>query len=65
MSYLSIDPEGYPGTQEAQEWEEEHARRAWLQRISYMEEVDFDNLIFPDRWTAIAPSTGAFLWFVL
>jgi hypothetical protein len=49
MSYLSIDPEGYPGTQEAQEWEEEHARRAWLQRISYMEEVDFDNLIFPDR----------------
>ena len=49
MCYLSIDPEGYPGTQENQEWEEEAARRAWIQRLSYMEEVDFDDLMYPDR----------------
>ena len=49
MCYLSLDPEGYPGTQEYQEWEEERALRAWRERLSYMEEVDFDNLIYPDR----------------
>ena len=47
MSYSSIDPEGYPGTQEFQDWEEERARRMWHERLAYMEEVDEMNLMFP------------------
>ena len=47
MSYSSLDPEGYPGTQEFQDWEEEYSRRMWLDRLAYMEEVDEMNLMYP------------------
>ncbi len=47
MSYSSLDPEGYPGTPEFQEWQEERARRMWHERLAYMEEVDEINLMFP------------------
>ncbi len=47
MSYSSLDPEGYPGTPEHQDWEEERSRRAWHERLAYMEEVDEMNLMFP------------------
>ncbi len=47
MSYSSLDPEGYPGTPEHQDWEEERARRMWHERLAYMEEVDEMNLMFP------------------
>ena len=47
MSYSSLDPEGYPGTQEYQDWQEERSRRAWHERLAYMEEVDEMNLMFP------------------
>ena len=47
MCYSSLDPEGYPGTQEYQDWQEERSRRAWLDRLAYMEEVDEMNLMFP------------------
>ena len=47
MSYSSLDPEGYPGTPEFQDWEEERSRRAWHERLAYMEEVDEMNLMFP------------------
>ena len=63
MSYSSLDPEGYPGTPEFQDWEEERSRRAWHERLAYMEEVDEMNLMFPYNWT-IAPSTGALFLYV-
>ena len=47
MSYSSIDPEGYPGSPEFQEWQEERSRRALLERLAYLEEVDEINLMFP------------------
>jgi len=47
MSYSSLDPEGYPGTPEFQDWEEEYSRRMWLDRLAYMEEVDELNFCFP------------------
>jgi len=47
MSYSSLDPEGYPGTQEFQDWEEEYSRRMWLDRLAYMEEVDELNISYP------------------
>ncbi len=47
MTYSSLDPEGYPGTPEHQDWEEERSRRAWHERLAYMEEVDEMNLMFP------------------
>ena len=54
MSYSSIDPEGYPGSQEYQDWQEERALRVWHERLAYMEELDEVNLMFPYNWT-IAP----------
>jgi len=50
MSYSSIDPEGYPGTQEIQDWQEERALRVWHESLAYMEEIDELNLIYPYNW---------------
>ena len=50
MSYSSIDPEGYPGTPEYQDWQEERALRVWHERLAYMEEIDELNLIYPYNW---------------
>jgi len=47
MSYSSIDPEGYPGTPEYQDWQEERALRVWHGPLAFLEELDEVNLMFP------------------